>query len=304
MAEATLSSTTVTRFDGKVAVITGGSRGIGKAVADKLIKGGAKVVIGDILEQEGQATVDEFNKNAGSKVASFILTDVTKYTDNKALFQHAESEFGGVDMAVLNAGIISNCDTLFSPLDDDLEEKIFNINTIGVIKGAKVALLHMAKRGGGSIVCTASLAGLYCLPFFNAYNATKHALVGFVRSCQQLPDICNVRINAVCPGFVETDLLKNLVLAEPSLAISTCNPRVPLEYVVDGNIMFLSDTTKNAKILMVLPDGPQFCEEPEMPGSMISEASEKSTKEYAKTVVPNGKEKLAKALQNYKNEYH
>lgn len=101
---------------------------------------------------------------AGEKVAAFIHADVTKYSDNVALFRVAESEFGGVDFALLNAGIGAGANSMFTPLDDALEERMININTTAVIKGTKVALLHMAKRGGGAIVHLASVAGFFSSP--------------------------------------------------------------------------------------------------------------------------------------------
>lgn len=87
-------------LDGKVAVLTGASRNIGKAVAVELVSRGAKVVIGDILDKQGEETVQELNNSAGSKVAAYIHTDVTKYDDNVALFKLAEKEFGGVDVCI------------------------------------------------------------------------------------------------------------------------------------------------------------------------------------------------------------
>ncbi|KAI8877428.1 NAD(P)-binding protein [Backusella circina FSU 941] len=191
-----LSVESLSSVNGKVAVLTGASRGLGKAIADKLIENGAKVVIGDILEKEGNETVAEYNEKAGSKVAAFIRTDVTKYQDNIALFKLAEKEFGGVDIALLNAGIINNSDSMFTPLDDELEERMININTTAVIKGTKVALLHMAKRGGGVVLHLASVAGLVSAPELSSYNASKFGVVGYTRSFGLMPTICNVRVNA------------------------------------------------------------------------------------------------------------
>jgi NAD(P)-dependent dehydrogenase (short-subunit alcohol dehydrogenase family) len=94
-----LAGDSLSNLKGKVAVLTGASRGIGKAIADALIENGANVVIGDILVKEGEEVVAAYNAKAGTKVAAFIHTDVTKYSDNQALFKLADAEFGGVDVS-------------------------------------------------------------------------------------------------------------------------------------------------------------------------------------------------------------
>lgn len=94
-----LAGDSLSNLKGKVAVLTGASRGIGKAIADALIANGANVVIGDILVKEGEEVVAAYNAKAGTKVAAFIHTDVTKYSDNQALFKLADAEFGGVDVS-------------------------------------------------------------------------------------------------------------------------------------------------------------------------------------------------------------
>ncbi|KAG2233059.1 hypothetical protein INT48_009859 [Thamnidium elegans] len=242
------SSTDIASFEGKVAVVTGGSRGIGKAICDELIRLGAKVVIGAISDR-GQKVAKQYNKEAGKKVAMFLRTDVSRYDDNKALFQLAESEFGGVDIAILNAGTCDNSDNLFTPLDDKLEERIFNVNAVGMIKSSKVAILHMAKRGGGSIVCTSSAGGFYSIPALTAYVATKHAVIGYVRSCAFLPEVCNVRVNAVCPTFVDTEFLDNVRtvdgIPEPYYDFTDTIPTVPMSVIIDGVFKYLGDNTKN-----------------------------------------------------------
>ncbi|KAG2220724.1 hypothetical protein INT45_007336 [Circinella minor] len=191
-------------FTGKVAVVTGGSRGLGKAVAKALVERGSKVVIGDVLDEAGQETVNELNNQAGGsvKAAVYIHTDVSLYKDAIALFKLAESEFGGVDLAFLNAGVINKPDYIFTPLDDEAEKLLPDVNISGVVKCTRVALLAMAKRGGGVITITASTAG-FVGPFAQSiYNATKHAVVGWTRSLGMLKDICNVRVNAVCPNWI------------------------------------------------------------------------------------------------------
>ncbi|GAA5809467.1 hypothetical protein MFLAVUS_002875 [Mucor flavus] len=287
----TFSDSGVKYFEGKVAVVTGGSRGIGKAVIDELIEKGARVVIGDILESLGNEVANAYNEKAGTKVAAFIRTDVSKYSDNKALFQFAETEFGGVDIAILSA--------------DDLEEGIFNVNTIGVIKGSKVALMHMAKRGGGSIVCIASTAGLYTVFDTSAYNASKHAVVGYVRSCSIMPAVCNVRVNAVCPSWVATDLLVGFTSSstvDPLVEAMNAFPFVAMSDVVKGVFTFLYEESRNAEALMILSDGLQWNVPAPLPACFFSEECVNVQKRYFENAIPYSKKQLAEALERYNAE--
>ncbi|KAI9270659.1 hypothetical protein BDA99DRAFT_602927 [Phascolomyces articulosus] len=245
-------------LEGKVAVITGGGRGLGKAVAAALIERGAKVVIGNTTESQGLATVEEFNTAAGAKVAAFKRTDITTYKDNIELFQFAEKEFGGVDIAYLNAGIAGNAtDIIFMPPDDENDSRAVEVNTIGTMKGTKIAMLHLAKRGGGVIVTCSSTLGSNAVPSMSAYVTSKHGLNGWVRSFALLPQICNVRVNAVCPHFVETDMLvpnpDQLARGGPILNLVDKIPKTTVENVVNAVLLLIEDETRNAQTLLALP---------------------------------------------------
>ncbi|KAI8637049.1 hypothetical protein BD408DRAFT_437362 [Parasitella parasitica] len=290
---------------GNVAVLTGASRGIRKAAADALVENGGKVVIGDLLGQEDIRIL----VRAREKVAVFIRSDATKYEDNKNLFQSAEREFGGVDYALINAGIGQNANSMFSSLDDQIEEKIFNINTIDVIKGTKVALLHMATRGGGSIVHIASAAGFFLARRngFASYNASKHGVVGYTRSFQFMPYICNVRVNALCPYCVETDLLSGIKESdntqEPFYNVIKHSPRVSMETVVDGFLTLLTDRTRNTETLLATPEGIITIEALQQPDSFHTKESNAAFRKYIKDVIPAGRAQLAAALKRYESSY-
>ncbi|KAG2228314.1 hypothetical protein INT45_011106 [Circinella minor] len=246
----------VKSLEGKVAVLTGASRNLGKAVAVELVKRGAKVVIGDILDAQGEATVKELNELAGEKVAAYIHTDVTTYEANKALFALAESEFGGVDIAFLNAGIGTNANTMFLPFNDAIDDRMLDVNTTAVIKGGKVAMLHLAKRGGGVIVNTASVAGLITNPTMSIYNASKFGVVGWTRSNEIYKHVCNVRMNAVCPTWVDTELAEDLAGKDdynPFTEMFTKMPRATVETVVKAVLMLIEDETRNGQTLLALP---------------------------------------------------
>ncbi|KAI7882020.1 NAD(P)-binding protein [Lichtheimia hyalospora FSU 10163] len=294
------------QFENRVAVITGGSRGIGKAVAAALVEQGAKVVLGDVLEAEGQATAQELNTKANAKVAAFIRTDVTKYKDNVALFMLAEKEFGGVDIAFLNAGV-SQAEPLFSPMDDEADERIMDINTTAVMKGTKVALIHMAKRGGGTIVNTASFYGIYPDAFVSSYVASKHAVIGYTRSLYMLPKVCNVRVNAVCPYYAETDIIKfpkEKAEQFPQLKLISKIPRVSVDTVIKAVLTLMGDETRNAQVLFALPGDvirPHIFPE-SLPEADTPEARQ-ATKEYEEAYPEFLKARLAEAIKTYDQQY-
>ncbi|KAI9302601.1 hypothetical protein BJ944DRAFT_269704 [Cunninghamella echinulata] len=289
-------------FKGKVAVITGASRGIGKRVAEALLERGAYIVIGDVLDREGEALVTEYNKN--DKRAAYLHCDVTKYKDNVALFKLAEKEFGGVDIAILNAGIAGGANNLFGPLDDEKDEKMIDINVTSVIKGTKVATLSLARRGGGVIVNTASMAGLFNGPIALApYIASKHAVVGYTRSLDLLPSVCNVRANCVCPYWVQTDLIDSLNRTEsnankdPFEILVANSPRTKIETVVEAFLVLIEDETRVGQTLLALPDGIKVHDRPAPYDSTKVELVH--IQQYGKDAIADAKIELAKALERY-----
>ncbi|KAI8575695.1 hypothetical protein K450DRAFT_260358 [Umbelopsis ramanniana AG] len=241
------------KLKNKVAVVTGGSKGIGKALVTALVEQGAKVVIGDILVNEGEELAKALNSKQSDNIAVFVRTDVTSWDDNKKLFATAEKEFGGVDIACLNAGISEHPETLFGPLEG--ESMTLKINLDGVIKGNRVAILHLAKRGGGVIVNTASLAGFVGTSVIPHYTASKHGVVGWTRSMQPMKDVANVRVNAVCPYWVETDILNGIKV--PGTGFIDVSPKVPMETVMDAYMTAILDESQHCQTIVALPDGVQ-----------------------------------------------
>ncbi|KAG2228309.1 hypothetical protein INT45_011101 [Circinella minor] len=291
------------QYAGKVAVITGGSRNIGKAIAVELVKYGAKIVIGDIRDADGDATVRELNELAGGQeIAVYIHTDVTKYADNSALFKLAETKFGGVDYAIFSAGIGTNANTMFMPFDDKLDERMLDINTTAVIKGNKVAMLHLAKRGGGSIINIASAAGLRSRPALGIYCASKFGVVGWVKSCDVYKDVCNVRVNAVCPTFIQTELaddLSNATDEDPFAKLVQKMAKVPMNYVVDTVTKFIQEEERNAQTLVVLPDGIHLYEAPNPYGHIAAHdpGYAEGLADYSKESIAYFKKRLAEARE-------
>ncbi|KAI9246695.1 hypothetical protein BDA99DRAFT_526686 [Phascolomyces articulosus] len=241
----------------KVAVITGAASGIGKATANALAERGVKIVIGDIQEEAGKAAAQEINEKVGSNVAVFQKTDVTKYNDYKALFERAETEFGGVDIVFLNAGTgKGGFLSALKDLDDEKDEFLIDVNTVGVIKGTKVAILHLAKRGGGVIVTNGSTSSFNAEIDIASYSASKHAIIGWTRSFDLLPQIANIRVNAVCPGGVATNFgaaLYTEMQGTPLVSYKDVYPMTKMETVVRAVLTCIEDESLKGETLLALP---------------------------------------------------
>lgn len=187
---------------GKVALITGGASGFGAEVARQLVRRGDAVVLCDVDEVGGQAVADELG-------AAFLRCDVSSYDEVVATTEAAEKVHGGLDMVFLNAGISTGCG-----IAEDFElaryRRAMAINIDGVVFGAHAAIPALRRRGGGSIVATASMAGLTGTPFDPVYGANKHAVVGLVRALGPALAPQGIRVNAFCPGFAETKIITDI----------------------------------------------------------------------------------------------
>jgi NAD(P)-dependent dehydrogenase (short-subunit alcohol dehydrogenase family) len=186
------------QIDGKVAVVTGGASGIGLATVRRLAKEGARLVIVDKNDDAGQQTASEVD-------GVFVQADVSDPTAWSEVAAAAD-ELGGPDLAYLNAGVTTQQNDI-TALTDDQYRRIMGANVDGVIFGARALIPAMAAKGTGAIVATASLAGIIAFAPDPIYTATKHAVVGFVRSVASQLEAKGIRINAVCPGIVDTPLV-------------------------------------------------------------------------------------------------
>jgi NAD(P)-dependent dehydrogenase (short-subunit alcohol dehydrogenase family) len=186
--------------DGKVALITGGSNGIGEGVARHLAGRGAHVVIADIDVARGQSVAQDLG-------GRFIRTDVTDPAASTAAVALAVEEFGGLDIAHLNAGVTSWCG-MGEDFDPEAYRRSMAVNLDGVVYGIAAARAALAAGGGGIIVATASMAGLVATPFDPIYAANKHAVVGLARSLGQVYEPDGIRIHALCPSFAYTNIIK------------------------------------------------------------------------------------------------
>jgi NAD(P)-dependent dehydrogenase (short-subunit alcohol dehydrogenase family) len=187
-------------IDGKVALITGGSNGIGEGVARSLAEHGARVVIADIDVARGQSVAEEIE-------GRFIRTDVTDPAASTAAVALAVEAFGGLHIAHLNAGVSSWCG-MGDDFDPEAYRRSMSINLDGVVYGVAAARPAIKATGGGTIVATASMAGLVPAPFDPIYAANKHAVVGLARSLGEVYEPEGIRIHALCPSFAHTNIIK------------------------------------------------------------------------------------------------
>ncbi len=183
----------------RVALVTGGASGLGRATAIALAAAGAEVVVADV-DLEGGAAV------AGQVGGHFVATDVSELEANRAMVAFALERCGRLDLAHLNAGVTSGCG-LGEDFDLAAYRRAIGVNLDGVVFGVHAVLSALRRNDGpnrGAIVATASLAGLTAVPMEPLYAANKHGVVGLVRSLGPSLALDGIRVNAVCPGFAES----------------------------------------------------------------------------------------------------
>ncbi|MBA4067582.1 MAG: short chain dehydrogenase [Isosphaera sp.] len=199
-------------FTGKVALVTGGTGGIGKATAVAFAREGAKVVLSGRREKEGLAVVEEITKAGG--VAHFVAADVAKEADVKRLVGETVAKFGRLDVAFNNAGV-----EWAGPLTEATEadyRRVFDINVWGVLTAMKYEVPAMLKGGGGAIVNTSSIAGHIGFPGASVYAAAKFAVEGLTKTAALEFARQGVRVNAVAPAAIVTEMVDRFFGGEDS----------------------------------------------------------------------------------------
>ena len=194
-------------FTGKVALITGGANGIGRATALGFAKGGAKVVLVDRDQTSGEATAGVIRQQGGE--ARFLTADVTKSAEVQNYVKATLDTYGSIDCFFNNAGIEGKW-AHTAEHDEDAFDQVIAVNVKGVFLGLRHVLPVMLQQKRGAIVNTASVAGLVATPGMPAYVASKHAVIGLTKTAAGEVAQQGIRVNAVCPGPVDTRMIHSL----------------------------------------------------------------------------------------------
>lgn len=194
----------VERFAGKVVIITGGARGLGRGLTDALARGGAKLVVGDIDSAAASALCDELSRAGGSATA--MAVDVTDAASVERLVEQAVAMHGRIDYMINNAGIAAGGE--FQDVSADTIRRVVEIDLLGAAYGTLAAYRQMVRQRGGHIVNIASMLGLFPNPLAAAYVAAKHGLAGLTQSVSAEADAYGISLTLVCPGYIATDLFR------------------------------------------------------------------------------------------------
>jgi NAD(P)-dependent dehydrogenase (short-subunit alcohol dehydrogenase family) len=250
------------RLQGKVGLVTGGSSGMGRDTAIAFAREGAKVVIAaDKNVEGGRETVLLIEKAGGE--ATFIKADVSKANDVEALVNKTVEAYGRLDCAFNNAGVPGSNLTVADCTEEDFDYSI-SVNLKGVWLCMKYEILSMLKNGGGVIVNTSSVLGLKAIPNNADYIASKFGVVGLTKSAALAYGKAGIRVNAVCPGIIETRMTKYIDKMVPGASSGGLERMIPLgrlgttEHIAESVVWLCSDAAEYITGVTLLVDGGVF----------------------------------------------
>ncbi|MDY3198970.1 MAG: SDR family oxidoreductase [Pseudomonadaceae bacterium] len=248
-------------FSGKVVLITGAAAGIGKATAQAFAAEGARLILADIDTGNGEATVAAIREQGGDAV--FCQCNVADAAQVQSMLEMIERDYGRLDCAFNNAGVEFEQDKLADG-DETVFDRIMDVNVKGVWQCMRFEIPLMLKSGGGAIVNTASIAALGAAPKMSIYAASKHAVLGLTRSAAVEYGFRGIRINAVCPAVIDTDMYRRAVEAEPRKAesVARLHPigRIGRAEEVAAAVLYLCSDAASFTTGIALPvDGGSTC---------------------------------------------
>ena len=209
-------------FEGKVAVITGGNSGIGRATAIAFAAEGARVAIGARRAAESEETIRQIQAQGGEAI--FVPTDVTRADQVQNLMDTAVSRWQRLDYAFNNAGIGGPAFVAIPDYPEQAWDDVINVNLKGVFLAMKYEIPHMLKSGGGAIVNMSSVAGLIGGPVGMAYYASKHGVIGATKAAAMENAKAGIRVNAVCPAVIRTALSEGIFSSDREASVLAMHP--------------------------------------------------------------------------------
>jgi 3-oxoacyl-[acyl-carrier protein] reductase len=238
----------------KIAVITGGANGLGKATAILFSEQGAKVVVVDINQKTGDKVVADIKGMGG--IASFEKTDISKSVEVNKLMENVVNKYGGIDILINNAGVLA--DAQLVKMTEEEWDRVIDINLKGIfLCGQAAAKIMIEKENGGVIINTSSVVGIYGNFGQSNYVASKAGVIGLTKTWARELGKYNIRVNAVAPGFIQTDIIKDM----PEKIINYMKEKVYLkrmgepEDIANAFLYLASDMSKYVNGTVLSVDG-------------------------------------------------